>query len=60
MLNDARNSLIGELAAGVGTEECRTDFGDQLLSNQLEAGLEGVDDLKFKRDVISKANSFLH
>lgn len=39
-------NLIGELAAGVDAEQGRTDLGHQLLSDQLEARFEGVNDLK--------------
>jgi hypothetical protein len=39
-------NLIGEFTAGVDAEQGRTDFGNQLLSDQLKARLERVDDLQ--------------
>ena len=40
-------NLILEFAAGVDTEQSRTDFRDKLLSDQLKTRLERVDNLKF-------------
>lgn len=39
--------LVGELAVGVPSEQRRADLGQQLLSDQLHARLQGVDDLKY-------------
>lgn len=38
--------LVGEFTVRVATEERCTDFGQQLLSNQLQARLQGVGDLE--------------
>lgn len=38
--------LVGEFAVRVATEERGTDLGQQLLSDQLQAGFQGVVDLE--------------
>lgn len=47
-------SLILEFTAGVDAEQSRTDFGHELLSNQLKTRLEGVDDLQeFEENLVN-------
>jgi hypothetical protein len=51
--------LVGEFTIRVAAEQCCTYLREQLLSDQLQAGLQGVADLKHKQQTLHKHCSSL-